>query len=112
MLALFSFMGVSTGFALAIHLGMHQRASECCHDSHHPEGTDHERQDEDADAGRHCDTCQQLGMFAKRFLVDSPKLLPEFAAVEPIPVHTANHYCYSHSLPPLQPRAPPACPIS
>lgn len=111
-LVMLGFAGVSTGVVLAIHLDTHQAESDCCHDSHQHERGDHERQEDEENSSRHCDTCQQLATLTKRILVQSFKLLPELAPTEHILPNRVNHYCYSHSLPPLQPRAPPTCPIS
>ena len=108
MLAMFGFVGVSTGFALAAHLNLHRAEPGCCHDSHGDERSDHDHREKEEHDSSHCITCQKLGTVTKRILIESPSLIPELAVIKYDTFHTINLHFHSYSFPPLQPRAPPA----
>jgi hypothetical protein len=113
MLAVLSLGYVSTGLALAFHIGSHASESGCSHDSHQhkPTGHDHQKPDhpeKDDHDGRHCSTCWQLGVIAKQILSESPSLAAHLTALEFVLPVTANQHIYSYTIPSLQPRAPPA----
>ncbi len=105
-LAMLSFVGVSTGIAFAAHLNLQQAEPGCCHDSH--DHSDNESPEKDEHDSRQCITCQKLGMIAKRILIESPSIIPELTVIKHDRLYTINQYSNSYTFPPLQPRAPPA----
>lgn len=107
-LALLSFVGVSTGIAFAAHRNVQQTEPDCCHDSHDHGRSDHQSPEKDEHDSRQCITCQQLGMMAKRILIESPGIIPELTVIKHGRLCTINQYSSSYTFPPLQPRAPPA----
>ena len=107
-LAMLSFVGVSTGIAFATHLDLQQAEPGCCHDSHDHERSNHDPPEKDGHDSGQCITCQQLGMIAKRILIESPSTIPELTVIKHDRLFTINQYSNSYTFPPLQPRAPPA----
>lgn len=107
-LTMSTFVGVSTGVALAVHLNLHHAESGCCHDSHDHGRSGQDHPDKDEHDSSHCITCQQLGMVTKRILTESPSSIPELTVIEFDHIYATGEYADSYSFPPRQPRAPPA----